>query len=111
MHTNAHTAPPSDPAQLRAWIRYQLALRGTNLQKLAEKRELSRNAVRAALVRHYPLAERIIAAALDMKPEQIWPDRYDEFGLPLRGQIRPASGRSSKRNITPGARRAQGAGR
>ncbi|ACY82898.1 hypothetical protein ETAE_0051 [Edwardsiella piscicida] len=26
--------------------------------------------------RHYPRAERLIAQALDMRPEDIWPQRY-----------------------------------
>lgn len=106
MHT---THPPRDPAQLRAWIKFQLDLRGTNLQKLAEQHGLSRNAVRVALVRPYPRGERIIAAALGFKhPRTLWPGRYDEHGLPLRGGLHPAGGASAT-ILVPGARRAQGA--
>jgi Ner family transcriptional regulator len=105
MHT---PQPPTKAAPLRAWIKYQLELRGTNLQKLAEEHGLSRNAVRAALRRSYPKGERIIAAALRMKPEQLWPDRYDVYGLPKRGQTHPAT---TSVSLPRGARRAQGAGR
>jgi Ner family transcriptional regulator len=98
MHT---THPPRQPAQLRAWIKYRLELSGTNLQQLAERNHLSRNAVRAALSRSYPRAEAIIAKALGMKPADIWPDRYDEYGLPLRGMPTPA------KIAAIGARRAQ----
>lgn len=30
--------------------------------------------------RHYPRAERLIAEALEMKPEDIWPLRYRNKG-------------------------------
>ena len=105
MHT---THPPTNPAELRAWIKFQLELRGTNLQKLATENGLSRNAVRKALAQSSPRAEKIIATALRTKPELLWPDRYDEFGLSKRGQAHPANGSTI---LGRGARRAQGAGR
>ena len=104
MHT---TPPPKNPAQLRAWIKYQLELRGTNFQKLAEDNDLTRNAIRHALDRHYPKAERIIAKAIGVEPAALWPDRYDEHGLPKRGQLQQAA--ASRRSLSRGARRAQGA--
>jgi len=53
------------------------------------------------------LAERIIAAALGLKPRLLWPDRYDEHGLPIRGWTHQASG--AEKSLAHGARRAQGA--
>ena len=40
--------------------------------------------VRQALDKPYPNAERIIAEALGVSPETIWPSRYDDR-RPLRG--------------------------
>lgn len=42
--------------------------------------------------RPWPKAEGIIAAALGLKPEQIWPSRYDSRGNPNR-----RAGRAPKR--------------
>jgi len=105
MHTDA---PPKNPAQLRAWIKFQLELRGTNLSKLADDAGLSRNAVRHALHRVYPRGERIIARAIGLEPKAIWPDRYDEHGLSKRGQLHEAVS-ASRGSLSRGARRAQGA--
>lgn len=107
MHT---THPPKEAAQLRAWIKFQLELRGTNFKKLAERNGLSRNAVLNTLDRQYPRGERIIAAALSIEhPKALWPHRYDEHGLPIRKGLHPASGASS-RILEPARRRTQGAG-
>ncbi|GMU44151.1 MAG: transcriptional regulator [Xanthomonadales bacterium PRO6] len=54
-----------------------------------------KSAVRTAVSRPYPKAERIIAAALGLHPMQIWPSRYDRAGQPnrtgSRRPIRPAN--------------------
>ena len=34
--------------------------------------------------------ERLMAEKLGLQPQQIWPERYDEFGTPLRQRGRPA---------------------
>ena len=36
------------------------------------------------------VAERLMAEKLGLQPQQIWPERYDEFGTPLRQRGRPA---------------------
>ncbi len=43
------------------------------------------NSMTSALRRPYPLAEGIIAEALDMAPGEIWPSRYGPDGKPNRG--------------------------
>lgn len=49
-----------------------------------------KSAVRGAISKPYPKAERIIATALGLHPMQIWPSRYDAAGLPSRtGSRRP----------------------
>jgi len=59
------------------------------LQLSAENGYLTRGTVGDALDRPYPKCERIIARALGLKPEQIWPSRYERRRLRLR---RRASG-------------------
>ncbi|EAU0182158.1 TPA: transcriptional regulator [Salmonella enterica] len=55
------------PADIIAGLRK----RGTSLAAV------SRNAGLAnALTRHWPKGERLIAEALDVAPEDIWPSRY-----------------------------------
>lgn len=74
-----------DPGKRRAWVLYQLTLRGENLVTIAREWNVSRQCVRQALVKPYPKFERIIAEHLGLTPQQLFPDRYDRDGLPLRG--------------------------
>lgn len=66
----------SDPDTRREWIKFQLKLRGTSYAKIGEQLGVSRHAPKLALYSSYPRMEKAIAAALDMTPEQIWPERY-----------------------------------
>ncbi|PNK61492.1 helix-turn-helix domain-containing protein [Psychrobacter sp. FDAARGOS_221] len=49
---------------------------GTNMSALSEAHGYSRGALRNALYRPYPKAERIIAEAIGVEPKDIWPTRY-----------------------------------
>lgn len=51
------------------------------------------NAVSQALHRTYPKVERIIAVALDLQPQQIWPSRYHPDGTPRSGRNERGVGR------------------
>lgn len=73
---------PLDSAHRRAWIKYQLELRGITLKALSLSNGLFRNSVAQALWRPYPHMERIIAEALGMRPEVIWPERYSAMRHP-----------------------------
>lgn len=75
MHTNeSQKKQPDDwhPADIGA----ALKKRGTNMSALSEANGYTRNGLRNALYRHYPKAERIIAGAIGVKPQDIWPSRY-----------------------------------
>lgn len=65
----------------------ELHKRGMSLRQLSlDAGYKSGTALSHALVKPYPKAEAIIAAALDMKPETLWPSRYGEAGRrPYRG--------------------------
>lgn len=60
----------------QAYISAALKAKGTNLSALSAKNGYSRNGLRNALYRPYPKAEKIIAKAIGVEPEEIWPSRY-----------------------------------
>ena len=49
---------------------------GTSLSAVSRKSELASSTLANALIRHWPKGERLIAEALGVAPEQIWPSRY-----------------------------------
>ena len=68
--------PPKNPAERKAWIKYQLDLRGLNFASLARQHGLTRTCVIGALYGPYPRMERIIAEAIGVEPSTLWPERY-----------------------------------
>lgn len=68
------------PADIVAGIRKS----GTTLRQLCLNNGYAASTLKAALRVPYPKAERIIADAIGVKPEDIWPSRYDSR-RPLRG--------------------------
>ncbi|MGA3799145.1 helix-turn-helix domain-containing protein [Pseudomonas fluorescens] len=75
---------PLDLESRWEWIKFQLRLRGTNLAELARSHDLNERAIRNAKQRPYPRVERAIAEALGLKPAQLWPERWNADGSPLR---------------------------
>lgn len=71
-------------------IKAALRKRGTNMNELARQHGYRNfSAIRQALQHAYPRAERIIASALGVPPEQIWPSRYKKVSTPPgRGQVK-----------------------
>ncbi|EPJ7337068.1 helix-turn-helix domain-containing protein [Citrobacter amalonaticus] len=53
-----------------------LRKRGTSLAALSRQAGLASSTLANALIRQWPKGERLIAEALDIAPEQIWPSRY-----------------------------------
>lgn len=81
--TNKKAAALQDwhPADVVATLRKA----GWSLQQLAfHHGYTSRQAFSKALHAPYPAVERLIAGALEVKPESIWPSRYGADGLPNR---------------------------
>ncbi|AWY19469.1 helix-turn-helix domain-containing protein [Moraxella bovis] len=78
MHTNTNQkiCQPTREDWHQADIVASLKKAGTNLSALSEKHGYSRNNLRNALYRKYPKAEQIIAQAIGVAPEEIWPSRY-----------------------------------
>ncbi|KIX14965.1 helix-turn-helix domain-containing protein [Dethiosulfatarculus sandiegensis] len=85
MNTYTHPKKANPPQDWhKADIKAALEKAGWSLRRLAEARGYSHSMVRAALYKPYPNAERIIADALGLRPQDIWPSRYDER-RPKRG--------------------------
>ncbi|HIC6418418.1 TPA: helix-turn-helix domain-containing protein [Salmonella enterica subsp. enterica serovar Newport] len=60
------------PADIKAALEKE----GTDLSKLSVEHNLSARTLGNALRYKYPKAQRIIAEAIGVKPEDIWPSRY-----------------------------------
>ncbi|EFR4014153.1 transcriptional regulator [Salmonella enterica] len=60
----------------RADIVASLHKQGTSLAALGGEHKLSATTLKNALDKRYPSAERIIADALGVEPQIIWPSRY-----------------------------------
>ncbi|EOZ9284168.1 TPA: helix-turn-helix domain-containing protein [Enterobacter hormaechei subsp. oharae] len=62
---------------------------GTSLAAQSRKAGLSSSTLANALSRSWPKGELIIAQAINVPPEVIWPERYfDEKGEPIFRQMR-----------------------
>ncbi|MER1978055.1 helix-turn-helix domain-containing protein [Pseudocitrobacter faecalis] len=53
---------------------------GLSIRALSVRSGLKPDTLKNALSRAYPKAERIIADALGLPPEKIWPSRYPNIG-------------------------------
>jgi Ner family transcriptional regulator len=53
-----------------------LKKRGASLSALSRQAGLASSTLANALIRRWPKGERLIAEALDVAPESIWPSRY-----------------------------------
>ncbi len=60
----------------QAMIVAHLHIAGTSLRQLSKDHALSPTALSVALQRPWTKAERIIASAIGVAPEKIWPSRY-----------------------------------
>lgn len=52
--------------------------RGSNFTKAALDEDLSSGACRTAMVKPFPAGERALAKALDVRVEDLFPERYRE---------------------------------
>lgn len=68
---------------------YQLGLRGRTMVSIARRLGLKKDTVYVVWQRPYPRIERVIADMLGIKPEDLFPDRYDAAGKPARRMGRP----------------------
>lgn len=79
-----------DPGKRRAWVKYQVHLQGRSMAQVAADAGVDRRTLYATFTKPYPRMERVIADALKLNPQQLFPERYDTDGLPNRPRGRPA---------------------
>lgn len=82
----------------RAEIVAALHMSGTSVERLSRQHGFNCRALALGLTRAWPKAEIIIANALGMKPEDIWPSRYD--GTTRRRGLRPNSALAIKERVS-----------
>lgn len=77
-------------------IKAALRKRGTNMNDLARQHGYRNySAIRQALQHAYPKVERIIAAALGVPPETIWPSRYKFKSTPASNAVKVNQARAA----------------
>ena len=98
-----------DPAKRRAWVVYQLNLRGESLASLARRYGLDRKTPGRALSVPYPRMERAIAEAVGVPVHILFPERYAPNGERLIRMGRPKKSIAmSKHNTRAGDRNVDG---
>lgn len=60
----------------RADVIAALHKQGWSVASLARAHDLGESTLRSALDKPYPKSERLLAEAIGVAPEDIWPDRY-----------------------------------
>ncbi|AUM43104.1 helix-turn-helix domain-containing protein [Salmonella enterica] len=59
-------------------IKAELEKRGTNLSRLSREHRMKSRTLGNVLRTKWPKAEMIVANAIGLKPEEIWPSRYEQ---------------------------------
>lgn len=91
---------PKNPAERRVWIPSQLRLLGTSLRRLAAEEGVSPQAMSNALNLSSSHLETVIAAALGLTAQQMFPERFDAAGNRLGWTRTPQrSTRGVRRNV------------
>ena len=102
-----------DPMKRRAWVIYQVSIQGRSLAAVARAAGVKKQTLYRAFDLPYPRMEKVIADAVGLTPQILFPERYGADGLPNRRMGRPKksaakvaenSTRGTSRNV--GKRRA-----
>lgn len=72
------------PETRRSWVIFQLMLKGRTLADVARDAGVQRQSLYHVFGRNYPRMEIVLAEALGLRPQQLFPERYDTNGLPKR---------------------------
>lgn len=94
---------PKNPAERRAWVVYQLRIRGNSIRRLAEDTGVSQQAMSAALMAPSARLEGVLAEAIGLSVRALFPERY-------RGNERICRTRPAKpTRVAPQSQRQKGA--
>lgn len=103
--TNLDTSKKPAPQDWhRADIKAALEKRGLSLARLARLNGYARTSTASALHFPWPKMERLIAGAIGIPPQEIWPSRYHEDGSPKSQRGARGIGRYKPKHITAGDR-------
>jgi lambda repressor-like predicted transcriptional regulator len=75
--------PPKNPAERRAWVHFKLRTRGETFASLGRKCGTSPQAIGNALMAPSARLEAIIAEAIGLTAEELFPERFDARGRRL----------------------------
>lgn len=89
-----------DPEKRRAWVKYQIQLKGLSMAQVAANAGVTRECLYSAFKKTYPRMEKVIADAVGLEPAVLWPERYDADGLPIYRMGRPKKSVISSRKHT-----------
>ena len=90
---------PKEPAIRRAWVLFQLRIRGWSLGLIADEIGVSRTTLRSALLEPSFPSEQAIAKKLGLQVKDLFPERFDHTGRRLyRTRTIDPSRRGSRRN-------------
>lgn len=87
----------------REQIKAAVRMRGLHLCRIAEQAGYEPSSVYRALTRRWPAVEALIAQALDLQPQDIWPSRYDRSGKPVDGRSKRSGRRRPSHRQNRGA--------
>jgi Ner family transcriptional regulator len=81
--TNVETSLdiPTDFEARRAWVVFQLRLRGTSFSAIGRAMSVTAQAVAMTMLVPSARMEAAIAEALGLSPQKLFPERYDEGGI------------------------------
>jgi Ner family transcriptional regulator len=96
-----------DPKKRRAWVIYQVTLQGRSLATVARDAGVKRQTLYRVFDICYPRMEKLIADAVGLRPQEVFPERYDADGLPNRRMGRPIGGgkKSASKDTAKSVRR------
>jgi lambda repressor-like predicted transcriptional regulator len=86
--TKSTETVPTDLRARRAWIIFQLHSKGLSLASLADEQGVSRQAMTKSLVQPNARAEEVVAKAIGLAACELFPERFDAFGVRLFQQRR-----------------------
>ena len=64
---------------------YRLRLKGLSLRRLARLNGYAPGSATLVMRMAWPKIERLVAGAIGVAPQEIWPSRYNEDGSPKSG--------------------------
>ncbi len=100
LNLDTRKKPAKEADWHRADIKAALEKRGLSLAKLARTNGYDRSSTSLALVLPWPKMERLIANAIGVSPQHIWPTRYHQDGTPKSGRGERGLGRIAAKNTT-----------